>query len=213
MDELEGEAGEGSDRPRDVGQHDDLGLVGMRPAEAGIGRHTARGQRPAQGAAEVEPALATVAPAAGKPRRHPAGQRARRPLQRGQVLPGSVEEVDVLRERPAHRPSHGLRPALGDEAPAHLGLHLLPQALPGGQQVVPLQPAAAPASSRARAPSASRTRMVLSTYTLPRTPRPSSMPASRSTARRAKRCTASASPERNASSRRAARSSPSSSIE
>jgi hypothetical protein len=78
-------------------------------------------------AAEVERALAAVAPLAGQAHRELAGERVDRLAQRRHLLAAGVHEVDVLGQRLAQRAGHGLDAAVGHQAAADLGLDLLAQ--------------------------------------------------------------------------------------
>ena len=122
VDEVQGEAGEAGHRPRDVRDHEDLGLGRTRVAEARLDRDAAGRERAPHGGPEVERALAAVAALAGQAHRQLARQRLEHPVQHGQLLAGGVHDVDVLGQRLAHRPGQGLGTAVLHQAPADLGL-------------------------------------------------------------------------------------------
>src|ERR671910_225976 len=140
VDEVQREAGEGRHRPRDVGDDEDLGLGRPGVAELRIDRHAAGRQRVPHGRAEVERALAAVAPLAGQAYRQLAGERVDRLAQRGHLLAASVHEVDVLGQGLAERAGHGLDAAVGHQAPSDLGLDLLAEVVDPGLVLVALEP-------------------------------------------------------------------------
>ena len=140
MHQLEGETGEAGHRAGDVGDHHDLRLGRVGAAEARFSRHAAVAQRAAHGGPEVELTPVVAAPAHGQPSGQRPGQRADGALEGGHLLPGGVHELDVLRQLGPQAVGHRLRPPVGDQPPADLGLHLLPQPLDPGRQLLPGQP-------------------------------------------------------------------------
>ncbi len=140
IDQVQGEAGEGRHRPGDVGDHEDLRLVGARRAELRVGGYAAGAERVADRRAEVQGASPAATPLAGQAHGQLAGQRVDRLAQQLQLVAAGMHEVDVLGQWLAQRARHRLDAPVGHQSPADLRLDLALQRVDAMLVLVGLQP-------------------------------------------------------------------------
>ena len=124
MHQVQREAREGRDRPRDVGDDEDLGLRGPRRLEAQVERHAAGREAAPHGVAQVDRSAAAAAALAREAHGELAAERSQGALELGHLVAIGVHDVEVLGQGLAHRLGQRLGAAILDEPLADLALDL-----------------------------------------------------------------------------------------
>ena len=109
--QVQRETGEGRDRPRHVGDDEDLRLGRPRRLETQIERDATGRETATNGVAKIDRSAATASPFSREANRQLSTERSQRPLQLGHLVAVRVHDVQVLGQGFAH----GLGQGLGSE--------------------------------------------------------------------------------------------------